>query len=200
MSATQSIMLALGTHAPAFTLPDVETGTLRSLEDFAGSRALLVVFLCAHCPYVLHVVPALAQIARDYANDSLAIVGITSNDTAQYPQDAPSPTARFAAKHGLCFPILFDETQRVAQTYSAACTPDFYLFNEQRGLAYRGQIDESRPMRGPDRPGNGVSDGADLRAAIDALLAGRPAPEPQRASIGCNIKWKAGNEPSGEWH
>jgi peroxiredoxin len=200
MSATESTMLSLGTHAPAFTLPDVENKTLRSLEDFAGSRALLVVFLCAHCPYVLHVAPALAQIARDYAHTSLAIIGITSNDTVQYPQDASAPTARFAAEQGLSFPILFDETQRVAQAYSAACTPDFFLFNEQRALAYRGQIDESRPMRGPDRPGKGVCDGADLRAAIDAVLAGRPAPEPQKASIGCNIKWKAGNEPSGKWH
>ncbi len=196
MSATESKMLALGTPAPSFTLPDVATGALHRLEDFGEAKALLVVFLCAHCPYVLHVAPALARVAQDHADSPLTIVGITSNDIAQYPDDAPAPTARFAIEQGFSFPILFDESQAVAHAYSAACTPDFFLFDAERKLAYRGQIDGSRPMRGPDRPGHGEANGADLRAAIAAVLAGHPAPEPQRASIGCNIKWKVGNEPA----
>jgi len=200
MAATESTMLSLGTRAPQFSLPDVQTGTPRSLDDFAEARAFLVVFLCAHCPYVLHVAPALAAIARDYVDKSLAIVGITSNDTEQYPQDAPAPTARFAVEQGFSFPILFDETQSVAHAYSAACTPDFFLFDGGRQLVYRGQIDGSRPMRGADRPGHGQTNGEDLRAAIDAVLAGLPVSEMQRASIGCNIKWKVGNEPGNVRH
>jgi peroxiredoxin len=196
MAATSSTMLDLGTPAPQFSLPDVSTGRIFSLEDFAEKEALLVVFLCAHCPYVIHVAPELARIRRDYALRSLAIVGITSNDIAQYPQDAPEPTARFASDQGLDFPILFDASQAVAHAFSAACTPDFFLFDAQRNLAYRGQLDGSRPQRGPDRPGVGELNGSDLRAALDALLSGKPVPQNQRASIGCNIKWKPGNEPS----
>lgn len=194
MAATQSTMLELGTPAPAFSLPDVASGKQTGLADFSDKKALLVVFLCAHCPYVIHVAPELARIARDYHGKSLGIVGITANDTSAYPQDAPEPTARFASENGLSFPILFDQTQAVAIAYSAACTPDFFLFDENRKLVYRGQIDSSRPSR-PSRPGVGSLDGADLRAAIDATLAGIPVTQDQRPSIGCNIKWKPGNEP-----
>ena len=186
-------MLALGTAAPNFSLPDVASGHPVSLADFAGKDALLVIFLCAHCPYVVHVAPELARIGRDYADKSLAIVGISANDIANYPQDAPEPTAAFARAQGIAFPILFDETQRVAQAYTAACTPDFFLFGADRQLAYRGQLDGTRPRIG-------APDGADLRAAIDALLAGTPVSTAQAASIGCNIKWKPGNEPSSFGH
>jgi peroxiredoxin len=188
MSATPSTMLALGTAAPDFSLPDVATGSPVSLSDFAGKDALLVIFLCAHCPYVIHVAPELARLGRDYTGQSLAIVGITANDTANYPQDAPAPTAAFARAQGFNFPILFDETQSVAQAYTAACTPDFFLFDKGRRLAYRGQLDRTRPRVG-------TPDGADLRAAIDAVLAGKAPNDDQRPSIGCNIKWKPGNEP-----
>jgi peroxiredoxin len=196
MAATESNMLALGTVAPAFNLPDVATGQLRQLSDLAEGRAVLVIFLCAHCPYVVHVAPELSRLGADYAGKPLAIVAITANDTAAYPQDAPEPTARFAREAGLNFPILFDEDQSVALAYSAACTPDFFLFDAAHRLFYRGQLDSSRPGRGPERPGQGTLDGADLRAALDAVLGGRPAPEAQRPSIGCSIKWKPGNEPA----
>ena len=181
-------MLALGTPAPDFLLPDVSTGKVVALSAFAGKDALLVVFLCAHCPYVVHLAPALAQLGRDYAERSLAIVGITANDIANYPQDAPAPTAAFARAQGFNFPILFDESQSVAKAYTAACTPDFFLFDRGRQLAYRGQFDRTRPRAG-------TPDGADLRAAIDAILAGKIVSDDQRPSIGCNIKWKPGHEP-----
>ena len=194
--AISSTMLALGTTAPDFSLPDVATGRPVSLGNFADSRALLVIFLCAHCPYVVHVRPELARIAADFAGQGLGVVGITSNDVAQYPQDAPAPTAAMAREAGLTFPILFDESQAVARAYSAACTPDFVLFDAPRRLVYRGQIDASRPGRGPDRPGGGTLNGADLRAAIAATLAGDPVNPEQKPSIGCGIKWKPGSEPS----
>jgi peroxiredoxin len=196
MSATPSTMLPLATPAPAFALPEVATGKTVSLANFAAAPALLVVFLCAHCPYVHHVAPELARIAWDYAGRGVAIVGITSNDSAQYPDDAPAPTARWAAANGLTFPILYDESQAVAKAYTAACTPDFFLFGPARTLVYRGQLDGSRPRRGPDRPGLGELTGRDLRAALDAVLAGAPVDERQLPSIGCNIKWKPGNEPA----
>ncbi len=189
-------MLPLGTPAPGFALPDVATGKTLALSDFADRQALLVVFLCAHCPYVHHVAPELARIAKDYVGKSVGIVGITANDVRDYPEDAPEPTARWAAGSGLTFPILFDESQAVAKAYTAACTPDFFLFGPERTLVYRGQIDDSRPMRGADRPGSGVLDGRDLRAALDAVLAGRAVGERQMPSIGCNIKWKPGHEPA----
>ncbi len=147
-------MLALGTSAPDFSLPSVVDGTVVSLGDFAGEKALLVIFLCAHCPYVVHVQPELARIARDYSDLGLALVGITANDVADYPQDAPEPTARWAQAGGLTFPILYDESQAVAKAYTAACTPDFFLFGSDRKLVYRGQMDSSRPSRA-DRPGTG---------------------------------------------
>ena len=189
-------MLALGTPAPDFSLPDVTDGRTVSLADFAERKALLVMFLCAHCPYVVHVRPELARLASDYAGASVALVAITANDAAQYPDDAPAPTAAMARAAGFTFPFLYDETQAVAKAYSAACTPDFFLFDGARQLVYRGQLDSSRPGRGPERPGSGALDGADLRAALDAVLAGQPVNPEQRPSIGCNIKWKPGHEPA----
>ena len=195
MAATSSTMLPLGTVAPDFSLPDVVSGNTVSLKDFEGKQGLLVVFLCAHCPYVHHVQPELTRIARDYAGRSLGIVAITANDVAEYPQDAPEPTAEFARKAGFDFPVCYDETQAVAKAYTAACTPDFFLFGPDRALVYRGQIDDSRPTRGADRPGRGELNGADLREAIEAVLFGKDVPAEQKPSIGCNIKWKPGNEP-----
>jgi peroxiredoxin len=194
--AVSSTMLALGTPTPQFALPEVRSGqTIRS-SQFSDAPALLVVFLCAHCPYVVHVQPALAQIARDYARRGLAIVGITSNDIQQYPQDAPDLTAAMADSADLSFPILYDESQSVAHAFTAACTPDFFLFGPDHRLAYRGQIDDSRPNRSTDRPGRGTPDGSHLREAIDAVLAGRPPSGEQFPSIGCNIKWKPNNAPA----
>ena len=194
--AHSSTMLALGTAAPDFSLPDVTDGRTVSLADFAERKALLVMFLCAHCPYVVHVRPEMARLARDYAGASVGLVAITANDAAQYPDDAPAPTAAMARAAGFTFPFLYDETQAVAKAYSAACTPDFFLFDAARRLVYRGQLDSSRPGRGPDRPGSGALNGADLRAALDAVLAGQPVNPEQRPSIGCNIKWKPGLEPA----
>lgn len=189
-------MLELGTTAPDFTLPDVVSGNPVSLHDFAEKKALLVIFLCAHCPYVHHVQPELARIGQDYAGQSLGIVAITANDISEYPEDAPEPTARFAREAGFNFPVCYDESQAVARAYTAACTPDFFLFGPERTLLYRGQIDDSRPTRGANRPGRGTLNGADLRAAIDAVLQGGAVSTEQRPSIGCNIKWKPGNEPN----
>jgi len=180
-------MLPLGTPAPAFSLPDVSSNQTVSLQDFSGSTALVVIFLCNHCPYVIHVREELAAIARDYAGKSVAFVGITSNDVENYPQDSPEATRELANLLG--FPVLYDETQEVAKAYTAACTPDFYLFDADRKLVYRGQLDSTRPRQ--DKP-----TGHDLRAAIDAVLSGTPVSTEQRPSLGCNIKWKAGNEPA----
>jgi peroxiredoxin len=189
-------MLELGTPAPPFALPDVATGATVRLDDFASTKALVVVFLCAHCPYVHHVQPELARLARDYAGKGVAIVGITSNDVSQYPQDAPAETARFARDSSFTFPVLYDETQSVAKAYSAACTPDFFVFGPERTLVYRGQLDDSRPNRGSSTGNKASLDGRDLRAALDAILAGRAVDSAQKPSIGCNIKWKAGHEPA----
>jgi peroxiredoxin len=187
MSATPSTMTELGRKAPEFMLPDVLTGQTVDLSDFAGRKALLVMFICKHCPYVLHVKPALIELARDYSDRPLGIVAISSNDAERYPDDAPERLAEMARE--LSFPLLYDKTQNVAKAYRAACTPDFFLFDTNHHLAYRGQLDDSRP--GNSRPRTG----RDLRAAIDAVLAGRPVNPDQRASVGCNIKWKPGNEP-----
>jgi peroxiredoxin len=187
MAATPSTMTELGRKAPPFALHDVLTGQTITLGDFDGCTALLVMFICKHCPYVLHAKPALIRLATDYDDQPLGIVSICSNDAERYPDDAPERIAELAQE--LPFPLLYDETQAVAKAYRAACTPDFFLFDSQRRLAYRGQLDDSRP-------GNNLPlTGRDLRAAIDAVLAGKPAKPAQRASIGCNIKWKPGNEP-----
>jgi peroxiredoxin len=193
--AVSSTMLDLGTAAPDFALPDVLSGKTVKLTDFADRKALLVMFVCAHCPYVVHVRPELARLARDYASRGVGFVGITANDVEQYPQDAPEPTAAMAREAGWIFPLLYDESQAVAKAYTAACTPDFFLFDAGRNLVYRGQLDSSRPGRGPDRPGGGVLNGADIRAALDAVLSGGPVNADQKPSIGCNVKWKPGNEP-----
>ena len=194
--AVSSTMLALGTSTPDFSLPDVVTGKTVSLGDFAEQKALLVIFVCAHCPYVVHVQPEITRLAADYAGRSLGVVAITANDAEQYPQDAPLPSAAMARAAGWTFPFLYDKSQTVAKAFTAACTPDFFLFDAARRLVYRGQLDNSRPGRGPDRPGAGVLNGADLRAAIDAVLSSAPVSPDQKPSIGCNIKWKPGREPA----
>jgi peroxiredoxin len=188
MALTPSTMLPLGTVAPDFNLPDTN-GKLVSLADFKDRAALVVIFMCNHCPYVIHIRTGLAQLARDYAAKNLGVVGINANDTKNYPADSPAKMREEARSAGYTFPYLFDETQAVAKAYRAACTPDIYLFDRGRRLVYRGQFDASRP-------GNGIPvTGKDLRAAIEAVLAGRATSEFQAPSMGCNIKWKAGNEP-----
>jgi peroxiredoxin len=188
MALTPSTMLPLGTSAPDFRLPDTH-GKMVSLADFKPAPALLVLFICNHCPYVKHIRSALAELGRDYQRRGAAIVAISSNDAQNYPDDSPEKMKQEAGTAGYVFPYLYDESQSVAQAYRAACTPDIFLFDKNRRLAYRGQFDDSRPGNG--RPVTGK----DLRAALDAVLAGQPAPEPQTASVGCNIKWKAGNAP-----
>ena len=181
-------MLPLGTEAPDFHLPD-PSGKMVALSDFRDARGLVVVFMCNHCPYVKHIRAGLAQLARDYQPRGIAVVGINSNDVANYPADSPANMAEEAKSAGYIFPYLYDATQAVAKAYRAACTPDFYLFDQDRHLLYRGQFDDSRP-------GNTIQvTGKDLRGAIDALLAGKPAAPVQKASLGCNIKWKPGNAP-----
>ncbi len=194
MALTPSTMLALGTTAPDFKLPDVVSGKTVSLATFAGKNALLVMFICRHCPYVQHVKEGLARLGKDYANKGAGIVAISANDTANYPDDAPKQLAAMAKELGFTFPFCYDESQETAQAYTAACTPDFFLFDEKRQLVYRGQLDDSRP-------GNGKPvTGRDLRAAIDAVLAGTAVNSKQMPSIGCNIKWKKGNEPASYGH
>ncbi len=188
MSATASTMLPLTTKAPDFHLPDTEGKTV-SLSDFRDARALVVVFLCNHCPFVKHVIGDLVDLAKEYQDRGVAFVAINSNDVATYPDDRPEVMAKFARQRGFTFPYLYDETQEVAKAYRAACTPDFFVFDEKRELIYRGQMDDSRP-------GNGVPiTGADLCVALDGILEGGPVPANQKPSMGCNIKWKAGNEP-----
>jgi peroxiredoxin len=185
MSLTESTMLSLGTNAPDFALTDVVTGKTVHRDDFRGNKALLVLFICAHCPYVKHVEKGLAALGRDYAGKPLAIVAISSNDVTTHPSDSPAGLKQQAETFGFVFPYLYDESQAVAHAYKAACTPDIYLFDADFKLVYRGQFDGSRP-------GNGVKvTGEDLRGAIDQALAGKPVPTDQRPSIGCNIKWKA---------
>lgn len=188
MVKTASTMLALGTKAPDFILPDVQ-GKPVSLADFSGAPALLLVFMCNHCPYVKHIAPALAALAKDYRRQGVAVVGVNSNDADAFPDDSPARMAEEVKRRGYCFPYLYDATQEVAKAYCAACTPDFYVFDRQRKLVYRGQMDSSRP--GSDIPVTGE----DLRAALDAVLANRPVSSKQIPSLGCNIKWKPGNEP-----
>ncbi|HMZ25825.1 MAG TPA: thioredoxin family protein, partial [Elusimicrobiota bacterium] len=178
MALTPSTMLPLGTPAPGFQLPDVVSGEKVSLEDFAGKPALLVMFLCRHCPYVKHVEKELAHVARDYAPKNVAVVAISANDAAEYPDDAPAGLRAQAAEVGFSFPYLYDESQSVAKAYAAACTPDFFVFNSDRRLAYRGQLDDSRPGNG--RPVTG----GDLRAALDDVLAGKSPRVDQKPSVG----------------
>ena len=190
MARTASTMKELGTKAPNFHLPDVVSGQVISPAVFASKRALLVMFVCRHCPYVEHVKHELARIGRDYGEKDVGIVAISANDASVYPEDAPDRLKAMAEELGFSFPFCYDETQETAKAYSAACTPDFFLFDADRTLVYRGQLDESRP--GSDKP---VS-GRDLRAALDAVLASTPVNPDQKPSLGCNIKWKAGNEPN----
>src|SRR4051794_5427176 len=188
MVKTASTMKKIGTSAPDFKLMNVD-GREVGLHDFDDKPALLVIFMCNHCPFVKHVADGLTKLANDYMPKGVAIVGINSNDAAGYPQDSPEQMIHEAEQRGYPFPYLYDETQEVAKAYGAACTPDFFLYDKSRKLVYRGQLDASRP-------GNNVPvTGNDLRAALDAVLAGRAPPERQTPSIGCNIKWRAGNEP-----
>lgn len=182
-------MLPLGTPAPDFALVNVVDGRLVRLSDFQDKPALLVIFMCNHCPFVKHLADALAAFAREYMPKGLAIVGINSNDAQAYPDDAPEKMVEEVRRRGYEFPYLYDETQQVAKAYRAACTPDFFLFDRDRKLVYRGQFDSSRPDSGIPVTGQ------DLRRAVDAVLAGQSVPAEQRPSIGCNIKWKPGNEP-----
>jgi peroxiredoxin len=185
MARTESTMLKLGTTAPDFALTDVTTGKTVRRDDFRGQKALLVMFICTHCPYVKHVEKELAALGKDYSSQPIGIVAVSSNDAANYPDDNPAGLKRQAETLRFVFPYLYDETQAVARAYEAACTPDIFLFDADFKLAYRGQLDGSRP-------GNGIPvTGEDLRGAIDAVLAGKKPSADQRASIGCNIKWKA---------
>ena len=192
MVSTASTMQALGSEAPAFTLSNthsVSGGPTVSLADYVNSKALLVAFICNHCPYVIHIRDAFNAFAEEYAPLGLATIAISANDAATHPDDAPEMMAEEAARHGFAFPYLYDEDQSVAKAYRAACTPDFFLFDEHRQLAYRGQFDASRPKN--QEPVSGI----DLRNAADAVLRGDAVPGEQIPSIGCNIKWKAGQEP-----
>ena len=189
MVRTASTMLPLGTKAPDFSLPDYD-GNRVSLADFRDKRGLLVIFMCNHCPYVQHVAPELARLADEYAGKGIATVGISSNDVGSHPDDSPEKMKEEAARQGYHFAYLYDETQEAAKAYHAACTPDFFLFDAEQKLVYRGQLDETRPKQ------DSAPHGRDLRSALDALLAGEPIPDPQRPSVGCNIKWKAGSEPN----
>lgn len=190
MSLTPSTMAALGVQAPDFNLPDVVSGKTISLGTFRAKKALLVMFICRHCPYVEHVKQELARLGKDYGAKEIGIVAISANDVKNYPDDAPERLKAMAVELDFAFPYCYDETQETAKAYRAACTPDFFLFNAERRLVYRGQLDDSRP-------GNGKPvTGRDLRAAIDAVLSDRPAASNQIPSMGCNIKWKPGGEPA----
>ncbi len=187
MALTASSMLELGTPAPDFALMDVISGRTISLSTFADQSALLVMFICRHCPFVKHVQTELAALGKDYQSKGLGIVAISANDVVNYPEDAPEKLKDMANTLGFTFPFCYDETQKAAKAYTAACTPDFFLFNRDRHLVYRGQLDDSRPSNGLPVTG------ADLRAAIDAVLSGQPIASDQKPSIGCNIKWKPGS-------
>jgi peroxiredoxin len=189
MALTPSTMLDLGTPVPDFTLPDVVSGQMISPSTFGDRSALLVIFLCQHCPFVRHVKSELARLGQDYVNRGVGIIAISSNDVENYPSDSPEHLKAMAEELQFPFPVCYDETQEVAKAYRAACTPDFFVFDQERKLVYRGQLDDSRP--GNDQP----VDGHDLRAALDAVLAQQPVSSDQKPSIGCNIKWKVSNEP-----
>jgi peroxiredoxin len=190
MVAVHSTMLPLGTEAPDFALPDAVTGKIVSLKDFAGQPALLVAFICNHCPFVIHIREPLVALIKEFQPHGLAAVAVCSNDMDKYPEDSPSQMAVMARKLNFTFPYLFDDIQKTARDYHAACTPDFYVFNAARRLVYRGRFDESRPGRPTPQVG------IDLRTALEAALAGQSVPETaQKASVGCNIKWRMGSEP-----
>ncbi|MDT9341107.1 thioredoxin family protein [Trichodesmium erythraeum 21-75] len=190
MVLTESTMLKLGTIAPNFELPDVVSGNIISPSKFKGKKALLVMFICRHCPFVKHIQLELAKIGKDYVPKDVGIVAISSNNIESHPDDAPDKLKEMASELEFNFPYCFDETQEVAKSYIAACTPDFFLFDVDYKLVYRGQLDDSRPSN--EKPVTG----SDLRAALDTVLAGKNIEEEQKPSVGCNIKWKAGNEPS----
>ena len=189
MARTPSIMLDLGTQAPAFTLPEPATGTSVSLSNYTG-QPVMIVFLCNHCPYVKHIASRLGELGEEYAKEGVVFIAINSNDADNYPDDAPEKMADFMREYGIGFHYLYDETQAVAKQYKAACTPDFYLFDSNHALVYRGQFDGARPHNAVPVSGD------DLRGAINALLANMPVNLTQIASLGCNIKWKPGNEPA----
>ncbi len=188
MAETPSVMLALGTVAPAFSLPDTVSGRSLSVADVKGPRGLLVAFICNHCPYAVNLEGALSSIGKDYIAKGVGVVAISSNDAVAYPDDSAEGCRLQAIRAGFTFPYLYDESQAVAKAYKAACTPDFFLFDGAAKLYYRGQLDSSRPEKG-------TPDGRDMRAALDLLVAGSPAPVKQTPSLGCNIKWKPGNAP-----
>jgi len=190
MARTESTMLELGTPAPDFSLPAPVNGKTYSLASFTGNQALLVIFMCNHCPYVLHIHQQLNDLIREYQPKGLAAVAINSNDIENYPDDSPEKMITLSKKMGYCFPYLFDEDQSIAKAYKAACTPDFFLFDSNMKLAYRGQFDDSRPRN------DAAITGADMRAAFDAVLSSESIPEAnQKPSMGCNIKWQQGNAP-----
>lgn len=189
MAISSTMELPFGASAPEFALPNID-GSIISLKDFADAPALLVMFICNHCPYVHHLREHLAQLVKEYQAKGVAVVGINSNDVERYPDDAPDKMAEAAKTYGFTFPYLFDASQEVAKAYRAACTPDFFLFDRERKLIYRGQYDDSRPKS--DIPVTGK----DLRAALNAALVGQPLPQDQKPSVGCGIKWKPGNEPN----
>ena len=184
MALTESNMLPLGTLAPDFTLPDTVSGKWLSLGELKSDKSTVIIFLCNHCPYVIHINAALVQLVHDYQAKGVAFIGISSNDVVNYPQDAPDKMTIQAAECGYTFPYLYDESQAVAKAYDAACTPDFYIFDAELKLVYRGQMDSARPKN------NTANDGVDLRAALDAVLSDQPVTTLQRPSAGCNIKWK----------
>jgi peroxiredoxin len=190
MVLTPSTMLPLGTRVPDFHLPDPD-GRLVSPDDYRQAPALLVAFICRHCPFVTHIRDGFAAFVLEYQRRGLAVIAINSNDIEEFPEDGPQGMKEEAASAGYTFPYLFDETQEVAKAFRAACTPDLYLFDGERKLRYRGRFDESRPRSNPPMPVTG----RDIRAAVDALLEGRPIPQDQKGSVGCNIKWKPGNAP-----
>jgi peroxiredoxin len=189
MAETPSKMPALGTPAADFQLPDAVSGKTISLQTFAGKKALLVMFLSRHCPFVQHIKLEITRLDRDYGKRGIGMVAISANDVANYPDDAPERLKEMAEQCHYTFPFCYDESQATARAYDAACTPDFFLFDDRRKLVYRGQLDDSRP--GNSKPVTG----RDLRTALDAVLAGKPVPAEQKPSIGCNIKWKPGGDP-----
>lgn len=190
MTLTPSTMLPLGTEAPKFNLKDVSTGEMISLDNFKDKDVLLVMFICRHCPFVYYIQDEIAKIGREYKNKDVGIVAISSNDASEFPEDRPENLRKMSREMGDNFPYCYDESQEVAKSFTAACTPDFFVFDKKRNLVYRGQLDDSRP-------GNSIpTTGKDLRTAIDATLSNKPVNDNQKPSIGCNIKWKYGNEPS----